>query len=278
MNTIILRNSQEDLTWSVRSPTPLGPTGTSAKISISGITIEPYRPRLGITERYGKDGGQVTGDQQVGARKLTMGVDLTASNDSDYFDAMSYLSAHFIKSLSPFYVIDDANSRRCLVAYGGDNLKLTDKGTEYRVYGGDLDFRMLDGVWEDSDATQTTTPTGGITNNGTLTVSNSGKFLTYPIITVTAIDSVTSFTLRNTSNDVFMTFSSNDFNPGDVFTINARTGRIQLESGGSTVESSVSLSDGSSMIYLSPGDNVIRYESSSGDVELDIQHRERYPY
>jgi phage-related protein len=269
MDVIGLQNATSEIQLNANEPVTIG-----GVVTVKSYRIASYSPRIGIQPRYGKPGGEATGDQEVGTRKLTIGLDITSENDTDYLESIETIVGFFRRENGPFYIIDYESERRARVVLDSESITTASDGLDRRHATGSLVFEMLDGLFEDQTELLVESPSGGLSNNDTLSVTNTGKFTAYPVIEIAALDTISSFTLRNTDTQVFMEIGSNDFNPGAVITIDANEGTIELDS----VDASASLSDGSSFIVLQPGSNTLQFETASGSVDVSVTYRRRYSH
>jgi hypothetical protein len=252
----------------------------NAKVSIKTFDVSTYRPRLGVQSRYGKSGGEATGDREVDPRDITIGLDLTTTegNDYDYIQSMDTILGFFRPENGPFYIYDDQDDasgtalpRRARIDLKEENL--TGKGVERRIMSGTIKLVMLDGLWEVSTAETYENPTGGLADQDTFTLTNSSKFRAYPVYTITALTNNSLFKITNTTSDVFMEIGTSDFYIGESIIIDAVNGSITID-GVDII--ATSLSDGSSFPDLLAGANVMEYESAYGACELSIEWRSRF--
>ena len=281
MRTIRLASTTEELTFIV-DHTGVTTNINGALLSVSGLDVSTYRPRLGIQSRYGKSGGVATGDREVDPREISIAVDLTATTDYQYVSAMETILGLFRVENAPFYLYDDQDDsntgglppRRTQIELKSEDLSTNGKGNERRVMSGKIVFSMLDGLWEDQIAKTYESGSGGISNNSTFTLSNTSKRRAYPVYTITALSNNSLFRLTNTQTDVFIEIGTSDFTIGTDCVIDTVNGTITID-GVNIIASS--LSDGSSMPDIVPGDNEIRYESDYGACEIQVEWRQQYP-
>jgi len=238
------------------------------------MQIEGYKRRVNTQDRYGKDGAVPTGDQMVDSRKISFSYQPVAETDEDYLEITNDIVGFFNLSLSPFYLVDTDTSRRCeIVLLEVEDEAKTD-GLERRIGKNKLEVEMLDGHWEDEDATTISSETGGLATGENISINNSADVDCFPVITIDAYQSNTNFTIKNLTTGAFFTLGSNSFVPGVSFVVNSQVGTIYL----STVELSSALASGSGFIKLIPGINQIEYSSVFGNVDLEIEYRKRYAF
>lgn len=240
--------------------------------------LSPYRRRIKMIQRFGVPGGQQVGDEQADSRDLRLRYRHTGDNDSDYITELQSILGVFRLDKAPFYLVDKDNARRCEVRLQDMDDQPVADGLTFRIGDTGLTLKMLDGHWEDLTESLYSSPTGGSANDSSILVSNDADVNAYPIIEITPERSNSEFTLRNLTNGNFIKLSSASFVVGTTFTIDAVTGRIELDDGITSVELSSALADGSGMINLVPGNNLIRYESVFGDCDITIRFRRRYAF
>lgn len=147
-------------------------------------------------------------------------------------------------------------------------------GEAYISHNGEIKLSMLDSFWEDVTAI---TSSSTMADSDAVTITNSGKYPAFPVITVTALADNSSFRITNLTNGIYTELGSSAFTSGEKFVIDSVNGTIYL---GSTtpVESSVSLADGAGLIQLEPGSNQIQYTSLDGSCVVQVSFRRRYPF
>ena len=241
------------------------------------ISISPYKRRVGIQKRYGKDGGVVTGDQKVDPRDIDLNFNTVSQNDTNYIDKLNQIAGFFRAENAPFYLIDLDNNRRTETVQEILSDRKSREGTELRVGQNKLDLKMLDAHWEDLEEIRISI-TGGLSSGQVLLVNNDSFVECYPIIKIRPLAANSDVTIRNKTTGDGLVLGSNNFVPGNEFIIDNQNGTIFLSDGISQVENSVAMSDGSGFIYLAPGQNDILYESIFGDIEIDIIFRRRFAF
>lgn len=243
------------------------------------MAISPYKKRLGLKPRYGKDGSVALADQYVDSRQITLDYykytqdGTTTARDLEYRTFLNQLTAFFDLVYAPFYLHDLDNEIRCevLMSSHADN---PPQGMEYRLGLNQITLEMLKGHWEDIDEV-TVTQTGAFSSGDSIVVNNTSLFKCYPVITMTAVNSATEVTLTNSTTGEGFTIGNSSFLPGAELVIDSRNGTIELDG----VDVSNSLADGGGFISLGAGNNTLVYESSvSGEVFMSISYRRRYAH
>jgi len=242
------------------------------------MSIGGYERRVNTQDRYGKDGGVITGDQMVDSRKISFSFNPVEDNDTSYLSVVNDIIGFFNISLSPFYLIDTETSRRCEIVLKSVDDEAQTEGLERRIGKNKLQFEMLDGHWEDEDANCEYSDTGGMSSGDTLDVDNDSDIDCYPIISISPNCCNSNFTLKNLTTGALITLGSNSCVPGTTFEIDSQDGTIYLVVGTTKVEFSSALADGSGFIKLVPGVNEIEYTSAYGDVDLEVEYRRRYAF
>lgn len=239
-------------------------------------TISDYRRRIGEQKRYGKDGCVITGDQQADSRMLSLDYSACKNNDTDYLYVVNSLVNFFNTQYSPFYFVDTNNDRRCEIVLKQASEEAHTEGLERRVGKNKLDFVMVDGHWEDNTENVVYSGTGGMATGDTMDVVISSGVNCYPVFRITPYEPNLSFTIRNITTGQAFALGSSSFIVGTTFEVDCINGTIYLEILGNQVESSSSLEVGSGFLFFIQGINEIKYESSYGDVDIEITYRERY--
>jgi phage-related protein len=248
------------------------------KSFLRSFTISPYARRVNIQPRYSKSGGVVTGDEEVDARDINIGFKNSAEADQAYVDQLNELAGFLLPNNGPFYLEDRGLERRTEVRL----ISISDEPVEGNVLrmadNNKLALKMLDAHWEDLDEIIISGDSSGVTNNDTISVNNIGPIDSYPVITVTALATVSEFTLSNETLGISCKLGTNNFVTGAVFTIDCINGIITLNDGISEQEASQYLFNGTGFLRLAPGENSISYQSSFGDVLIEIAYRRRFPF
>lgn len=245
---------------------------------LRSFSISSYARRVNIQPRYSKSGGVVTGDEQVDARDINIGFKNLAESDQAYIDQMNEVAGFLVPENGPFYLEDRALDRRTEVRF----ISMSDEPAEGNVMrvadNNKLALKMLDAHWEDLDEIIVSGESSGVTNNDTIPVNNTGPIDSYPVITVTALATVSEFTLSNDTLGISCKLGTNNFVTGAIFTIDCINGIITLNDGISEQEASQYLFNGTGFLRLAPGANSISYQSSFGDVLIEIAYRRRFPF
>jgi len=243
------------------------------------MVISPYKRRLGLKPRFGKDGSVALADQFVDSRTITLDYykytadGNKAERDLEYRTFLNTLTAFFDLRYAPFYLHDVDNGIRSevLLSTHADN---PIQGMEYRLGQNQISLEMLKGHWEDITEV-TVTQTGSFSTGDSIVVNNDSLFRCFPVITMTAVNSATEVTITNTTTGEGFTIGNSSFLPGAELIIDSRDGIIELDG----VDVSNSLADGGGFISLAPGSNTLVYESSvSGEVFISISFRRRYAH
>lgn len=242
------------------------------------MSLDPYKRRLGIQKRYGKDGGVKTGDQMVDSRDLTLEYQPIAEDDITYRQIINSIIGFFNINLHPFYIVDTDNFLRAEIALKSASNEADTEGLEYRIGKNKLEFEMLDGHWEDEDETIDYSETGGMATSENITIDNDSDVDCYPIFRIVPYESNPEFTIRNLTTAASFTLGSTAFVPGTEFIIDAQLGTIYLSVASSQIELSSALADGSGFIKFIPGNNQLEYSSLYGLVDIEIEYRKRYAF
>ena len=243
------------------------------------INVSSYKRRARVSDRYAGDGGLILSDQKVDSRRIDFAFFIAkenhGENDASYYDEWNNLIGFLIPDYDPFYLIDTDNNRRTRIALeqadddAGEGLEMI-IGERNRIT-----LQMLDGYWEDSISQSFS---ANLLSGQSLVVQNNGKFNAHTIIRLTPIGPNPEFVVRNTTTGAQFTITANTFNPGTLIEVNSVTGEITLDDGLTLTDQSFALADGSGLIQVLPGPNVLTYESVFGQVQMTVLFRPRYAF
>lgn len=274
-------------------------TGEAGRYELgTGWTMRwgPWKRRTTYRPRYGADGSAVTGDRRIGSREIefafqvasgdvdeiaaaggTIYADAEQTKDQAYRVRLATLIAFFRPELGPFYLIDTD-------ALGGVGLRAEIEYNELadepenailRVGRDRLRFEMLQGGWEDLAEASEVSPSGGLENEDTITIQNTGPLEVSPYFRFFALNSVETVTLRNEANGQFFTYANTAFGAGSTLVVDGRGKEFLVELDG--INTASALADGSGPIKLEPGENILTFESPTGIVDLEVLWRRRFP-
>ena len=273
-------------------------TGVAGRYELPGDFMPRFSAfvrRKNYKPRYGRDGSAQVADGKIQSRKLSLNYmatsgdvpEIVAGGGADYGDAnqtkdeayrgfIGEIIAFFRPALGPFHLVDtDAN--------GGDGLQAEvdfissldewQPGAAMRIGLNDLEFEWIGAVWEDISE-QTLEDTAGITNGDTITIENTGLLEAFPVFTFTALNTVETIRIKNSTNGQFFTYSNLGFSAGSVLIVDGTGDEFIVTLDG--VDTTFALLDGSTPIELDPGTSILEYESL-GDVQYDISYLRRFP-
>jgi hypothetical protein len=247
---------------------------------IPEIEIPDLPFRVKIYERYGRDGGDVMGDRQIGSRNFNLILNIGATSDVEYFAQTDALYA-MLATQDPdkLYLLDDSRGFRLWIVPNRIGVKLAAKGNLRRGEVWTIPCYAPDGAWESSSEIESTESGGQIVANGeTITVQNDGPLVAWPIITMTCTAAMPEFQLVNGANDGVFRLGSSLFVPGVELRIDSREGVMEINDGLAVTEVSASLADGTGLLRFAPGQNVLTFTSLYGAAGITIQHRIRRPF
>ncbi len=235
--------------------------------------------RIGISQRFGKHGGFVTGDRKYSARKSSLIGNIHAlkgiANDTAFINQYKAIIEILDDRFNPYFLVDTDNDRRIEFEFDRFTPR-TDQGLEKILSEFRLDLIFPEATWEDIDTTEVTSPSGGTATGEKLNPSNTGQLETYPVITVTALTTNSGFTLFNNTTEDLITVGSNNFVLGVTMEIDGINGEIFLDDTISRTEISSSIVDGTGFFSLARGINEIEYVSAFGAVDIAIEFRNRF--
>lgn len=254
-------------------------TNTEGNYDLSKWTVDlsGLRFRNSYNDRFGKPGQERQGDGNESARTISFAYSIDAETDSAWITAANLLYGALRKELAPFYIEDTTNERRLLVT--PDEIDLSPRaGTELRSAPARLRFTALDTFWESTTETTVDSPSAGTENQDTLTCDNPGNVVVYPVITMTCDEPNSNFALYNETTDDVLAIGSNSFVPGATLEIDCQNGTVYLTNINTRTEISSAIGDGTGFLHLVPGENIIRYESGFGSVNIEIVYRRRWAF
>lgn len=270
--------------WFLRNGSSELQLGTVAdympELDIPGL---PFRVK--INERYGRDGGDVTGDRQIGSRKFNLVLKVAATTDAIYFTKTDILFA-MLRTADPdkLYLCEDneedANfSRRLWIVPERINPKLLANGNLRRGEEWTIPCFAPDGAWESPEEIESTESGGStVASGGTITVQNDGPLTAWPIIIMTCAAAMSEFQLVNSANGGVLRLGSALFVPGATLTIDSREGTFEIDDGLAVTDVSAALAEGTGLLNFDPGENILTFTSTFGAAGITVQHRERRPF
>lgn len=236
------------------------------------------KPRITQQKRYGRPGAKLMGDKQEDSRTATLKKTIASASDSLYIDEMNAIYAMFDPAAAPLYLNDTDNARRILIELSGADSK-SKPGTEMRVEDADFNLIVPEVFWEGISFISVDSGSAGSANNEMLIVNNpSQKLVCYPIITITSENANSNINLLNVTTGGILTIGTNAFVPGTSIEIDCQNGLIWLSDGVTRVDIISALADNTGMLFLIPGDNVIKYESAFGPISIDISFRQKWAF
>ena len=264
---LILRNTETTLALETPGKDFLG----------YGLSEPPLIRRVSLQSRFGKPGAFAIGDKRVGARPLTLQTDITGITDSEYTAQLSNIVKIFDLEKQPWFLENTDASRRTKV----ELLSITPSpqvGMEKRHAPLRIELSMIDGFWEDLTLQSESSPSGGTASGETISVPNEGDDNSYPLIIVTPTDSNSNFSILNNTTSDIITIGSTAFVVGTTLEIDSRDGLLLLNDGNTKTEISFAIADGTGFMFLTPGTNVLQYDSNFGAVDIQVDYRQQYAF
>jgi hypothetical protein len=236
-------------------------------------SISSWRPRNKTSPRYSKRGGAILGDGQVDARTITLDFSSGFKTDADFRAWANGLIRFFRQEFGPHYLIEPGPTGRRTRVTLQELPPMWDKGLEQRVVKSTVTLIMEDAVWEDENAIDD--PWNGVSNGAQNTIDITDTFDdVYPVFTITALDDLAEFTLLNTSIGAGITVAHPGFVAGKEMIIDCSDeGSITVDN----VDITASISEGGYLL-LKPGANILEYQSSYGQANIQTSYRRVYGY
>jgi len=232
------------------------------------FNLAPLDRRLSLSPRYSKNGSNASGDRKSPSRSMPFFCTYTGETDAEYIDFMNALDVFFDEINFPFYLEDITNDRRCAVEVERLGSRPDDESLRYRKETVNIEVVMLDAEWQ--ALTATVDDEGEVANDDTFTINNPGKEV-YPVITLEATTQITEFEFRNLTNSTGFSMSILDFGTSDIIEIDSMNGTFEKNG----VDVSGNIVEGGPC-KLSNGDNLFRYNSSDGPVNVVVTWRRVY--
>jgi hypothetical protein len=244
--------------------------------NIANYVLDPFAPRSRTLERYGGDGADITGDERIGARNISIAFNNANDDKESYLFALNELAGFMRKTKAPFHLIDTDRMKMTEVRLNALTDEPRDNGLVHRLGNNNMRLVSLTGFFEDIEDTKFSSGTGGMAPTDSMIVNNDCAHDVFPFITIVSELQNNEITIYNETNGALFTFSSNSVQPGSVITFDWR-GRGRIELNGQ--ELSAALIDGSGALSLVPGNNEIQYLSpNSGLIDIEIKFRQRYAF
>lgn len=221
-----------------------------------------------VNSLYQRPGGIASGEEQIGARRISLVLGDSQEDPEDYVASMNSVSYVSRAAARPCYLEERRSGYRQEVVR--ESSGETPNDGAWRHQGKKtISFHLLDGNWETIDAT-TADSTGFLADGESLSVDNPEQVEVDCMIVVIPQTVIESFTLRNTANQNGLTLNNSAFRPGRQIIIDGTdSGAITMN--GQNIK--MSLVPGSSFIRLAPGLNPIVYESTYGAARLQVSFR-----
>lgn len=231
--------------------------------------------RLGVQQRYGRDGGFLTGDKKVSTRTIQLQHEITATNDTDYNTQIQNIHGIFYDDYAPFYLIDTDRNIRAEIEL--DSIAENwSKGVERRLVSITINLILLESYFENLNATSVVW-TNAATGNTKL-ITNVGAVDAYPFITITPATNNPEFHIINQRTQDKISIGTIAFIAGTTIEIDCINGTVYLDNGITRTEISSAIGDGTGFFYFDLGDNTLEYQSPYSNADLTIEYRPRYAF
>ena len=249
----------------------------------------PLTIKQKVIERYGRDGGAITGDRRMASRKFKIDIAVRGNpqavlgGDADYNANSTALFS--VASQDELYLYDDGRGYRLKISVGA----ITPKSGAYRATEiWTLDCVAPDAAWE--TITEETTGDeyfdeydeyGGayLTDAETFELNNANPLEAYPVFYLTPISANSEFALVNITTGAVCRIGESLFTPGTRLVLDSRDGSAMLFVGDDDpVDVRQKIGDDTGFLILAPGVNVIRYESTFGAISMLAKFRLRRPF
>lgn len=261
------------------------------------FTETGLKRRVQIRDRVRADGGTEVGDETYRPRSYSLAWDLNSTDPTAYRSKLNEIQGWFRRDKKPYYLTDVPEGVR-VEFVPGDHSVVHPVGNRNATSTNTLIVLAKNSLWESvdefgfpggagsqtGDAITGGTGTGAESGVGVLmqdedeiTITNNGTENAFPVFYIVAQNNVINFTLRNLTADGAFTFDSNQFTSGKTLRVGSVDGSIDIFTNGTPTDESRGLTAGGRLPLL-PGENVIKYESTGGDITLEAVWRERFGY
>lgn len=246
-------------------------------------TITPYTRRLGMRERFGGDGAEITGDRKSPNRTISLKYNPAPDKDPNWdgtgFDEDRAYTAYINKLVSlfnprfePFYIVDKTQQRRMQIDLESSDDKPISEGLELRIGDNSMILPSKYSAWEDENENQSEVLALG--NNDTFNLVNNSFLPCFVRFVMIAVDTVTTLRVENTTNGQGFTYGDPAFFGGAELVVSGEgEGIVELNG----VDGLNNFSEDSGYIQLDPGSNDFEI-LTDGNITLQAFWRGRYPH
>jgi phage-related protein len=234
-----------------------------------------FKRRLGVQQRYGRDGAWISGDRKVSSRTIQLQHDITAETDLAYTTQIEALMRIFYDDLAPFYLVDTDRETRAQIELDSISESWA-KGLEKRLVSITINLIMIDAYFENFN--ESSEVWANAANTNTRIINNVGAVDAYPVFIITALADNFEFSILNNRTQDKITIGTALFVAGAIITVDCQNGTIYLDDGLSQTEISYAIADGTGFLYLDLLDNELEYQSIFGNVDIQIKYRPRYAF
>ncbi len=242
----------------------------------------PLTLKQKVIERYGRDGGAITGDRRIASRKFKLDVAVRGRTEAEY--AADSNALYLIAAKDELYIYDNERGWRLKISVG----TITPKSGKWRAAETwSFDCIAPDAAWETipeqvegDEYADEYDEYGGqyLTDGETFILNNTNPLEAYPIFTLSPVGANPEFALVNETTGAVCRVGESLFTPGTRMVLDSRDGSAKLFSGDEPADLRQKLGDNTGFLILAPGENVIRYESTFGAVAMLARFRLRRPF
>lgn len=241
----------------------------------------PLMIKQKVIERYGRDGGAITGDRRIASRKLKLEISVGGANEAAYAENAKNL--YSIAASSNLYLYDDTLGYRLALSVGS----ITPKSEVYRrAEKWVLDCVAPDGAWETIDAEvyadeydDEYEPGFHWQNGETISLNNTNPLDAWLVLDLESTNFISEFAIVNVTTGAVIRVGESEFTNGVRMVLDSRDGSAYLYiPGDDAVDVKQKIADNTGYIALAPGVNVLRYESVFGPVIANVSYRLRRPF
>lgn len=227
-----------------------------------------------IIERYGRDGGDFTGDGRISSRKIKISVNIRGRTETEYrANVDSLLKFCVLPKNSDLFFCNETTGYRLRIKITGatPKTKAAHSAEEWN-----FDCIAADGAWESIDEFTNDEYGEQVNHKDVLFFQNSEILDAWPTFELEAQSTNTEFALISENTGAVFRLGESQFVAGAKVTLSSVTGSVLLIAPGEdAVDVRQKMADNTGFLFFAPGENRIRYESLYGSVNLTCRYRLR---
>lgn len=231
------------------------------------IEEEELKVDVNVIERSYKAGAVVSGEKRDKSKDLSFVFDTWKRTDATFRNYVNELIKWLRKAVKIQNVTTGVETDIALDKY---SLKYED-GAVYRLASGDVVLKQLTPYWW--DIVETTVSTTGSSLTNLLTIDVIGEIEIPFIVTITALEGITKFSIKNATSGEGILIQDLDFgiNGLTIYLINMKEGTAELNG----ISREQNIKQGTGFFNFLPGVNQIEI-LADGQMVTEITYKNRY--